>query len=138
MGEDEESKSETGKEAVTEKGRRMSDLISRQDAIDAVEFGITYAKAINKETGEVIALFEKSNAELKAAANRIKSLPSAEPKKGRWENVGMYTVECSECKAQLHELEHANYCPNCGADMREPKLQYGDTDTLQGGLMSAT
>ena len=55
------------------------DCISRKAAIEAVEFGITYAKAINKETGEVTALFEESNAELQEAADRIKKLPSALP-----------------------------------------------------------
>lgn len=63
-----------------------TDTISRKAAIEAVEFGITYAKAINKETGEVTVLFEESNAELQKAADRIKKLPSAQPKriKGRW------------------------------------------------------
>ena len=37
------------------------DLISRQAAIDAVEFGVTYAKAINKSTGEVKELFKEGN-----------------------------------------------------------------------------
>ena len=54
-----------------------TDTISRNAAIDAVEFGITYAKAINKETGEVTVLFEESNAELQKAAYRIKKLPPA-------------------------------------------------------------
>ena len=56
-----------------------ADTISRKAAIDAVEFGITYAKAINKETGEVTVLFEESNAELQKAADRIKQLPPAQP-----------------------------------------------------------
>ena len=61
----------------------MSDLISRQAAIDAIEFGITYAKAINKETGEVKELFQASNDELRKAEDRIKQLPSAQPEQ-RW------------------------------------------------------
>ena len=67
-----------------------TDTISRAKAIEAVEFGITYAKAINKETGEVIALFEESNAELKEAANRIKQLPPAQPEIIRCENCKHY------------------------------------------------
>ena len=55
------------------------DLISRQAAIDAVEFGITYAKVLNKETGEVMELFKKSNEELQKAVDRIEALPSAQP-----------------------------------------------------------
>ena len=31
-----------------------------------------------------------------------------------------------------------NFCPECGADMREQKLQYADKETAQNGLMSAT
>ena len=56
----------------------MSDLISRQAAIDAIEFGITYARAINKETGEVKELFQEGNDELKKAVERVKALPSAQ------------------------------------------------------------
>jgi len=56
----------------------IGDMISRQAAIDAVKFGITYAKAVDKNTGEVINLFEESNEELKKAAERIKNLPSAD------------------------------------------------------------
>lgn len=59
----------------------MRDLISRQAAIDAVEFGITYAKVFNKYTGEVTDLFKKSNEELQKAVDRIESLPSAQPEK---------------------------------------------------------
>ncbi len=56
-----------------------SDLINRKGAIDAVNFGITIAKAINKETGDVIELFVKENEALRKAIKRIKDLPSAEP-----------------------------------------------------------
>ena len=65
------------------------DAISRKAAIEAVEFGITYAKAINKETGEVTALFEESNAELREAADRIKKLPSA---------LTEHIIHCKDCK----------------------------------------
>ena len=49
----------------------MEDIIRRQDAIDAVKFGITYAKAINTETGEVKELFQASNEELEKAKKFI-------------------------------------------------------------------
>ena len=55
------------------------DLIERQVAIDAVEFGITYAKAINKSTGEVKELFKEGNKALNEAVERLKELPSAQP-----------------------------------------------------------
>lgn len=31
-----------------------------------------------------------------------------------------------------------NFCPECGADMREQKIQYADEETAQSGLMGAT
>lgn len=65
-----------------------SDLIRRQDAIDAVNFGITIAKAINKETGDVIELFGKENEELRKAIKRIKDLPTAQPE----------IIRCGQCK----------------------------------------
>ena len=40
-------------------------------------------------------------------------------KHGRWKYISFLTVECSECKTQIHDLEYSNFCPNCGADMRE-------------------
>ena len=52
-------------------GDEMSDLISRQAAINAVEFGMKYVKVISEET----ALLREVNAELEKASDRIKQLP---------------------------------------------------------------
>lgn len=80
----------------------MSDLISRQAAIDAVEFGITYVKAINKSTGEVKELFKVGNKALNEAVERLKELPSAQPEIlacGEGElNVQPDIVRCKDCK----------------------------------------
>ena len=104
-----------------------NDLISRQTAIDAVEFGITYAKKINKETGEVTVLFEKSNAELEKAIDRIKQLPPAQPKRGKW-ILKSYRWECDQCGCLIRRVNpfkgnewNYNFCPNCGAEMRGKK-----------------
>jgi len=67
--------------------RTMGDLISRAEAIDAVEFGITYAKAIDVNTGESKELFKEGNDALKKAVERLKELPSAEPE----------IIYCGEC-----------------------------------------
>lgn len=94
----------------------MDDLISRQAAIDAVEFGITYVQAINIETGEVRDLFTTTNKELKKAVERINNLPSAE-RRGRWEkylNEGL-RYRRSVCGSRYEFPWH--YCPNCGAKM---------------------
>lgn len=56
----------------------MDDLISRQAAIEAIEFGITYLRILNTETGEVTDPFAKINDELREAVNRVKDLPSAQ------------------------------------------------------------
>ena len=131
----------------------MSDTISRSDAIDAVEFGITYAKAIDVNTGESKELFKEGNDALKKAVERLKDLPSAEPrKKGKWKGYNdgdpnwqrddgspIFLI-CSKCHETVinNGSAHWNFCPNCGADMGEQKIQNGDSDTLQDGLMSAT
>lgn len=50
-------------------------------------------------------------------------MPSAEPKRGKWEITNLGAVgafdSCSECKRVVkHKAPFYNYCPNCGADMR--------------------
>lgn len=57
----------------------MKDTIDRQEAIDAVAFGITYAKAFDLKTGEAKNLFEKENEELAKAVERIKELSPVQP-----------------------------------------------------------
>lgn len=48
----------------------------------------------------------------------VNGLPSIDAvKHGRWKNISFLTVECSECKTQIHDLEYSNFCPNCGARM---------------------
>lgn len=101
----------------------MSDLISRQAAIDAV------GKYLKKD-GDVITI-----ADVVDAAVAIGILPSAEPerKKGKWlvhtdkfangaEYFGYAT--CSECGDMFYSIDCIglkpiwDFCPNCGADMR--------------------
>ena len=110
----------------------MDDTISRRMAIDAVEFGITYAKAIDVNTGESKELFKEGNDALKKAVERLKELPSAEPerKKGKWQWCGNHHL-CSECdewaltrwnEDECDEVDIlTDFCPNCGADMRGDK-----------------
>ena len=81
----------------------MSDLIDRQAAIDAVTFGITYAKAIDIATGEAKELFAKENEELRKAAERIKQLPSAQPE----------IIRCKDCKYRDPEDKKCD----CGHDI---------------------
>ena len=88
----------------------MSDLISRQAAIDA---------ARDWYEGLICGSF-------KGLEKRLRALPSAqpEPKRGRWiYKTDLITAptgywECSECK-EGKLLYEENFCPHCGADMRE-------------------
>ena len=104
----------------------MSDLISRQDAINVLEI---LADKMSDEGQTVMA----------QAVAVLKDLRSTEPerKKGVWidEKINSYTSRtyCSECSSSapfIYESDdyygnHAhgetvktNFCPNCGADMR--------------------
>ena len=94
------------------------DVISRQAAIDAM--AELQGRASTK-------------AELKGiskAWKRIKWLPSAQHKKGKWNFIGDNMFECSECGVpytteQLNSLRNYDtdpylprFCPHCGSDMR--------------------
>lgn len=86
----------------------MDDLISRQEAIDAIGNdimgGLNYRRI-------------------------LLGLPSAQQKTGKWarENIVLtstppqYRWHCSECGKSIFGFTAAiltDYCPNCGADMK--------------------
>ena len=88
----------------------MDDLISRQDAIDVVQ---NRHMMLNKEKVLLI--------------NDLEKLPSAEPKKGKWIKTARWgrVYYCNQCRNYLDfdgvnaGRGSTNFCPNCGADMRE-------------------
>ena len=100
----------------------MSDLISRQDAIEVLDGGAELLRRVLDDLDIVgverrkykwgLELFE-------SCISDMKELPSAEPrKKGKWIqiNAGYFDyVKCSQCGETLDWGK--NYCPNCGADM---------------------
>ena len=120
----------------------MSDLISRQAAIDAVKkntFRLTFAEEQNCE-GHLAWSANAVYSDVIEGA--LLELPSAQPKRkhgkwikasGSWCTPGGDPVwECSECGKGRHVygIEWRSYgndvadgqwvsCPNCGADMRE-------------------
>lgn len=79
----------------------MDDLISRQQAIDALDC-------------------------ISGVEEVLRSLPSAqtETKKGHWIESKRYreviTCYCSECNQLMttYSNKRMNFCPGCGADMR--------------------
>lgn len=87
----------------------MGDLISRQDVIDII-------------MGD--GLYCDTYADKVYSAERIKSIPTVEPKRGKWIEHNPHTwglgivFECSECGEKV-DCETCNYCPNCGARMEE-------------------
>ena len=76
----------------------MKDTIDRQEAIDAVAFGITYAKAFDLKTGEAKNLFEKENKALAKAVERIKELSPAQPDEEKISDLlyEVYRLTCSQ------------------------------------------
>lgn len=96
----------------------MSDLISRQDAID--EIREVYEYEFPTASGE----FDEFVVSI--IPNILRNLPSEEPEKknGKWikEDRGHveYTGVCSECgfsSIWYDTQEYFNFCPNCGARM---------------------
>lgn len=82
-----------------------TDLISRQAVIDALT---------HKWDGMVTSVFDV-----------LKELPSAQPerKKGEWTidedcEGKSRTVTCNLCGYEEFNWHNPNFCPNCGADMR--------------------
>lgn len=88
----------------------MSDYIERGAAIKAVCDCISHSCDISS------CGFACSE------ADALSKLPAADVRlvvPGKWEYISFMTVKCSNCQEVYQELEGGNYCPNCGADMRE-------------------
>ena len=97
------------------------DLISRQDAIDAIckEWCyVTYGNCPHSDDGFACDGCDDVKA--------IQALPSAEPKTGEWvrKDDGLFFwYECSECGNKpmanrfSYREERSAFCPHCGAKM---------------------
>lgn len=98
----------------------MTDLISRQAAIDAVEKS---RRANCHQDRKAAAAHEYEHRHF---LKILMDLPPAYPKKGKWIYTRYYTWECSECKKNptsgmgyvQRKDELFEFCPHCGADMR--------------------
>ena len=81
----------------------MSDLIKREDAIEALKG----REGILHDAYTAVAI--------------IRSVPSADRPQGEWiemyrNGFGSMICMCSKCNFQA---PRSNFCPNCGADMRK-------------------
>ena len=91
------------------RGRRMSDLIKREDAIKAV-----WKPKVNPND----LIFDALKT---AIESKINDIPSAE-RKGEWkrkivDNGWNADFICSECGYTIMIEDTYPYCPNCGARM---------------------
>ena len=108
-------------------------LIDADAAIEAVEFGITYAKAIDTKTGEVRELFKQSNEELRKAVERIKQLPPAEPEAiSKWkkefrEYVDSLNIARDDWKGII---EYIDELPSMQPDLGKYEYHYDHTDCV--------
>ena len=93
------------------------DCISRQALYDAL-----YERFHEEDINNI------TNVTLGSVRNFVKDFPSVtpkiEPKTGHWIDVkGSSNIKCSVCHAEFcshaNELDLFDYCPKCGADMRE-------------------
>jgi len=103
----------------------MSDLISRQDALDALkEYEVVESDNFTKT--DLITMMTVGT--IANCIEAIVDLPSAEPerKKGEWIKVGHWgrSYKCNQCGNYLDfdgvnaGRGDVNFCPNCGADMK--------------------
>ena len=115
----------------------MSDYISREAAIEAVESelafhsyaGSTAASAIAKLPAADVRSAEYCEkcraAVLKVVDNYAKLCADVREKmRGKWmktvgENGVTSACRCSKCGFEDNRYSLFNFCPNCGADMRE-------------------
>lgn len=101
----------------------MDDLISRQAAIKQI---------LLCENHDMEHDFE-FNEGLIVAVNAVEELPTAEPRKGKWERhysrPNVYADlfwHCSECGYKNDENYapvYHHFCPNCGAKMMEDDMR---------------
>ena len=119
---------------------KLSDVISRQAAIDALkicELGmeVDAIEQLPSAQPEIkcIAKVTLTDEQVKEAFEKAKcEILAAQPKTGEWQITDAYphNVYCSECHKRFAQTHWSvwedgslprNFCPNCGADMRGEK-----------------
>lgn len=107
----------------------MDELISRKAAIEAIDVLCQEHRYRIPGKAETYSKYNEAWQDaLDRAEGAIGNLPPAEPKRGKWERhysrPNVYADlfwHCSECgyRSSDNWADKFNFCPNCGADMRE-------------------
>lgn len=97
----------------------MTEYIEREKVIESVSGW--YRKACCPENMSSYNMGER--AAYTTAISEIIELPAADVRpvvRGQWENTGSDVWKCSACGYGIMPWNAGvNFCPNCGADMRE-------------------
>ena len=101
------------------------ELISREQAIDALKEHRALYCDNTPDAFSKLSHAEKSRVdELDTAIATLVNLPPAEPKRGKWIRDGHH-IRCDQCGMYMCDTDRegdripTEFCPNCGADMRE-------------------
>ena len=99
-----------------ERDYRMSDLIRRSDAIDALKNALCELGGDEWGDGELGVHADDIDA-------IINDIPTIEPKRGEWIDRGMrvpssWVKKCSLCGHETDTWRWCKFCPNCGARMK--------------------
>ena len=103
----------------------MSDLIKREDAIEAVHN--YWRKRLDTLPTADLQQTDKILEHNKTLCNFINAIPSADRPQGEWiehwyPHFDVAGIECSICSKDVPYWERnydmPNYCPNCGARMK--------------------
>jgi Zn finger protein HypA/HybF involved in hydrogenase expression len=91
-------------------GEKMDELISREQAIDAIK----------SEKVEVFhELYDEAwNDALNGCIDVIEHLPSIQPKRGKWiikDDTERFIAQCNCCRYIEDSRKIKNFCPNCGS-----------------------
>ena len=94
-----------------------NDCVSRQAVIEM----LNETKRIARQNidGAVLMTFERV---LDSLVNITNALPTIQPKRGKWiikDDTERFIAQCNCCRYIEDSRRIKNFCPNCGADMRE-------------------
>ena len=102
----------------------MDDYISREAAKNALRAQRHRFTVADEANGYGNVKWSECVIYAETAENAIDAIPATEVKpvgrgKWKWSDDFFETLVCSECGYDTEDRIKQNFCPNCGADMRE-------------------